>query len=99
MKPNVYVYAQDDALRIVAQALVDTREPELLAPSEIADLTDAARSREQIAWLRDRGWIYEVGRSGSPKVLRAYMRARMSGQDARRLTSAVGREPDFSKVR
>lgn len=43
----------------------------LLTADELRDLTDYVRPSDQCRWLRSRGYLYEVGASGRPKVLRA----------------------------
>ena len=40
-----------------------------LTATEIAELTDRKRAPEQIQWLTDHGYRFDVGASGRPKVL------------------------------
>lgn len=40
----------------------------LLTPAELVALTDRARGRDQVEWLRARGWAFSIGVSGRPKV-------------------------------
>lgn len=42
-----------------------------LTPAELKELTDLEQHAAQIRWLTDRGWKFEIGASGRPKVLRA----------------------------
>lgn len=49
----------------------------LLTRDEIADLTERRQAAAQIRWLRDRGWKFEIGGNGRPKVLRAEVEKRM----------------------
>lgn len=51
-----------------------------LTPEEIHELTDYELPRFQIAWLRNKGWRFEVGASGRPRVARAYWERRMVGE-------------------
>ena len=61
-----------------------------LTPAELHDLTDYEVAAWQIKWLKARGWKYEVGASGRPKVSRAYYEQMMG------VTSQRDQEPDFS---
>ena len=49
----------------------------LLSPEELLELTDYRRAADQIRWLTDHGWKFEVGATGRPKVLRAEAERRM----------------------
>jgi hypothetical protein len=51
----------------------------LITHDELAELTDCKRAADQIAWLRARGWRFEIGVSGRPKVDRAEYDRRMIG--------------------
>lgn len=56
----------------------------LLSPQELRDLTDRARAADQIAWLRSRGWRFEVSATGRPKVAKAeYERRMVAGSQAK----------------
>jgi hypothetical protein len=48
-----------------------------LSPDELLELTDYRRAADQIRWLTDHGWKFEVGATGRPKVLRAEAERRM----------------------
>ena len=50
-----------------------------LSRLEMAELTDRSRKDDQIRWLKDKGWAFEIGDKGWPKVLRAYAIAKMGG--------------------
>lgn len=43
-----------------------------LTQTDMKGLTGSGVVSEQIEWLQDRGWIYELSRSGRPVVLREY---------------------------
>ena len=51
---------------------------------EIIRLTDYKRAADQKRWLRDRGYRYDVGASGRPKVLRVEMERHLTGGNAPR---------------
>lgn len=68
----------------------------ILTPQELVDLTDCQRAHEQKRWLDDRGWVYEVSRLGSVKVLRKYAEMRL-GLPAGGSEQAAT-EPDFSAL-
>lgn len=51
----------------------------LLTHDELVALTDRRSRAGQVAWLRDRGWRFEVGGAGWPKVARAEYERRMIG--------------------
>lgn len=62
----------------------------LLTDDEVREVTGYKRPADQIRWLRDGGWLFEVAR-GRPKVLRSYVEERMGGTKAVREWA-----PDFS---
>jgi hypothetical protein len=68
----------------------------LLTRDELIALTEHKRRAGVIAWLKTRGWVYELGKSGWPKVSAAYAESRMGG-----IKSAPGSqdEPDWSAMR
>lgn len=49
----------------------------LLTPDELRELTDRVRYADQIAWLRQRGWRFELSATGRPKVAKAEFERRM----------------------
>lgn len=54
----------------------------LLTEAELYELTGYKAAKGQIAWLRARGWRFEVNRIGRPKVDREYYRAKMGNHSA-----------------
>lgn len=54
----------------------------LLTPSEITDLTGYRVPAYQIRWLREHGWVFEVGADRRPKVLAAYANRRLGGEES-----------------
>lgn len=54
-------------------------EAMLLSPEEIAELTGYCYPSKQTTWLRENGYIYEVGGDGKPKLLRTYVYSGLGG--------------------
>lgn len=54
----------------------------LLTRAELADLTDRKTAAGVKAWLDKRGWVYETGATGWPKVGADYARMRLGGAPA-----------------
>lgn len=54
----------------------------LLTREELFDLTDRKTRVGVTAWLKKRGWIFEVGATGWPKVGADYARMRLGGTKA-----------------
>lgn len=51
-----------------------------LVPADtLRELTDRAKAPDQIAWLRERGWRFEVSATGRPKVDSAEYERHMIG--------------------
>lgn len=48
-----------------------------LVTEEIAELTGRSQPAAQIRWLKTRGWLFEIGGDGLPKVAKAYFDRRM----------------------
>ncbi len=67
-----------------------------LTEKELIDLTDCQRSHEQKQWLEARGWVYEVSRLGTVKVLRRYAEMRLGLPIQGGETKQA--EPDFSAL-
>ena len=65
----------------------------ILSADEVEKLTDRPQPKKQIEWLTRRGWVFEVGASGRPKVSRTYFDQRMGNTG-----TASHWEPDWSKV-
>jgi hypothetical protein len=45
------------------------RKKMFLTPDKLVELTDCKRRSDQVRWLRDRGYRFEVSAIGRPKVL------------------------------
>lgn len=56
---------------------MDASETMFLTREEITELTDRKQPRAQIRWLTERGYRFEIGASGCPKVLRSVIEARL----------------------
>lgn len=48
-----------------------------LSAEELKDLTDLQQAHAQLRWLTNRGWKFEIGANGRPKVARQYYLQRM----------------------
>lgn len=48
-----------------------------LTREELRDLTDYKRPSDQIRWLTEHGYRFDVGASGRPKVLRSFVGNRL----------------------
>ena len=54
----------------------------LLDPADLEALTGYKRASCQARWLRERGWLFEIGGDGKPKVLRAHAMQRLGGVES-----------------
>lgn len=53
-----------------------------LSPDDITELTGYKIPAYQIRWLRERGWVFEIGGDGRPKILTAHAMQRLGGVDS-----------------
>ena len=53
--------------------------PLFLTAADIQDLTGYQRAHDQIRWLRQRTFVFELGADGKPRILRSYVERRMGG--------------------
>jgi hypothetical protein len=53
-----------------------------LTPEELHALTDYKRPCDQMRWLREHGYPFEIGASGRPKVLRRIVEQRYEARPA-----------------
>ncbi len=67
----------------------------LLTRDELIALTDRKTPRGVKAWLDSRGWVYEVGATGWPKVGADYARQRLGGVSA----VPTATEPNWDALR
>ena len=68
----------------------------LLTRDELIALTEHKRRAGVMAWLKARGWVYEVGKSGWPRVSAAYAESRLGGLP---VAQNASEEPDWSALR
>ena len=67
---------------------------EFLTRQDLVALTGAVKRPVQIRWLAERGYQFEIGVDGNPKVLSSVVRARLGE------TAPLRRKrPDWSAVR
>lgn len=59
-----------------------------LTHEQLVDLTDYKRPFEQIKWLRENGYPFEVGSSGRPKVLVRVLETRLEPKGGPKLRFA-----------
>lgn len=50
-----------------------------LSREDLIELTGFRYAAKQIAWLKENGFLFEVGGDGRPKVLRSYVVSRLGG--------------------
>lgn len=53
-----------------------------LSDNDIEFLTGYKKPADQRRWLSDHGWIFEIARTGRPRVLQDYAKNKMSGIDS-----------------
>jgi len=68
-----------------------------MTPEQLAALTDKKRAKDQIVWLSNRGYRFELSSIGRPKVLIAEIEAKMLSPEARKTTRKPA-EPDFTAL-
>jgi hypothetical protein len=61
-----------------------------LERDELATLTGRKQPKRMIAWLAERGWKFEVGADGLPKVDREYYRQRLGIHEQKRSRPRLG---------
>ncbi len=66
-----------------------------LTSDELKELTDLKISKAQMRWLDKHHYPYEISASGSPKVLRAFLIARLQNHNKANPQS----EPNFDAIR
>lgn len=72
-----------------------TSEPAFLQPEEVEMLTGFKTFARQIAWLRTKGWRFELSGSNRPVIARRYAEAVLGyGQHQQQSTS-----PNFAALR
>jgi hypothetical protein len=69
-----------------------------LTKQELEELTGYKYSSKQANWLRMRGYKHEIGRNGSPKVLRAHIEEVLGLKNITTHSSRRSAKPDFSAL-
>jgi hypothetical protein len=85
--PMVYREAGVRSQRAVTMMGVNSSM--FLTREELLELTDYRQSAAQRRWLIQRGWRFEIGRDGHPKVLRNEVEGRMQSKPARARAGAL----------
>lgn len=52
-----------------------------MSDEDIEFLTGYVKPADQRRWLADHGWIFEISRTGRPRVLQDYAKNKLSGID------------------
>lgn len=71
----------------------------LLTPGELHEVTGYKPHKLQIAWLREHGWVHEIGGDDKPKVARAYANQKLGYKLGRQPKPEPEWEPDFTDLR
>ena len=71
---------------------------QLLDRDDLRALTDCKRRAGVLDWLRARGWAFELGASGWPKVSARYAEAKLGGGKAPHAT-APANGPNFDALK
>jgi hypothetical protein len=69
---------------------------DFLTQDEISELTGKKRPAVQIAWLSEKGWVFETNAAGRPIIHRDSARYRMGG--ATQTPQPIGKQPNFSAL-
>ena len=67
-----------------------------LTQSELTELTERKRKREQIDWLKANGYRYATGANGHARVLREHVTARLC--DHATTSEPTACEPNWSAI-
>ena len=68
----------------------------ILTSEQLAELTDKKRSKDQIAWLVEHGYRFEVSAAGRPKVLLKEVEGKMLSPECKTRTRKS--VPDFASI-
>ena len=69
---------------------------DFLSQDEISELTGKKRPAVQIAWLSQKGWIFETNAAGRPIIHRDYARFRMGGSEQSQ--QPLKKQPNFAAL-
>lgn len=70
---------------------------EILSSDEVSAITGHKRKAEQVRWLSDNKWRFELNAAQDPVIGRWYARMKLAGVDLAAM--APGKLPDFAKIR
>ena len=74
-----------------------TEHSEILTVDEVRALTGRTHRAEQVKWLGEHMWRYQLNAAGFPVVGRWYARMKLAGVDLAAMSP--GKLPDFGGVR
>ena len=69
----------------------------ILTPEQLAELTDKKRPRDQIAWLTEHGYRFEISALGRPKVLLKEVEGKMLTPQIK-TKNRKSTAPDFATI-
>jgi len=69
----------------------------ILTPEQLAELTDKKRPRDQIAWLTEHGYRFEISALGRPKVLLKEVEGKMLTPQIK-IKNRKSTAPDFATI-
>jgi hypothetical protein len=69
----------------------------ILTPEQLAELTDKKRPKDQIAWLTEHGYRFEISAIGRPKVLLKEVEGKMLSPECKtKIKKSI--VPDFATI-
>lgn len=68
----------------------------ILTSEQLAELTDKKRPKDQIAWLIQHGYRFEISAAGRPKVLLKEIEGKMLSPESKTRTRKS--KPDFAAI-
>ena len=69
----------------------------ILTPEQLAELTDKKRPRDQISWLTEHGYRFEISALGRPKVLLKEVEGKMLTPQIK-TKNRKSTTPDFATI-
>ena len=69
----------------------------ILTPEQLAELTDKKRPKDQITWLSEHGYRFEISAIGRPKVLLKEIEGKMLSPECKRKNKKSD-TPDFAGI-
>lgn len=71
----------------------------LLDRDDLYRLTDRKTRSGVVQWLKARGWVYELGATGWPKVSADYARVRLGAANAGSTAEPADDQPNWNALR